>query len=141
MKRIVIAGLLILCGAVQASAETDIFKDVRSPHGHARSEAAKMGDARACGAINGEVSNARFPAAVQCMSSRGWAIARIERDPPPSVQQAGGGSEDAEAAAIYEEGLANEAAANDEAALAASQAATQMTNDGIAQTVQGINGP
>jgi hypothetical protein len=73
--------------------------------------------------------------------SRGWAIARIERDPPPSVQQAGGGSDDADAAAVYDAGVAAEAAANDEAALAASQAATQMTNDGIAQTVQGINGP
>jgi hypothetical protein len=108
MKRIVIASLLILCGAVHASAETDFFKDVRSPHGHARSEAAKMADARACGARNGEVSNARFPAAVQCMSSRGWAIARIERDPPPSVQQAGGGSDDADAAAVYDAGVAAE---------------------------------
>jgi hypothetical protein len=53
MKRIVIASLLILCGAVHASAETDIFKDVRSPPGHARNEAAKMADARACGAVNG----------------------------------------------------------------------------------------
>jgi hypothetical protein len=141
MKRIVIASLLILCGAVHASAETDFFRDVRSPHGHARSEAAKMADARACGARNGEVSNARFPAAVQCMSSRGWAIARVERDAPEPAQQAGGSGEDAEAAAIYEEGLANEAAANDEAALAASQAATQMTNDATAQTVQGIFGP
>jgi hypothetical protein len=140
MKRIVIASLLILCGAVHASAETDIFKDVRSPHGHARSEAAKMADARACGAVNGEVSNARFPAAVRCMSSHGWAIARIEPD-APAPAQAGGGSDDAEATAIYEEGLATEAAANDEAALAASQAATEMTNAGIAQTVQGINGP
>jgi hypothetical protein len=86
MKRIVLASLLILCGMAHASAETDVFKDVRSPAGHARSQAVKTADFRACGASNHEVSNTRFPAAVQCMSSRGWAIARIERDPPPPVQ-------------------------------------------------------
>jgi hypothetical protein len=139
MKRILIIGVLILGGVVNASAETDIFKDVRMPYGHARSQAAKMADARACGARSDEVSNARFPALVRCMSSRGWAIARIERDPPPDVRQsyAGPGAP----AAMDDSAAAVDTSADDAAALAASQAATQITNDGIAQTVQGINSP
>jgi hypothetical protein len=140
MNRILIVGILILASAINASAETDIFKDVRMPYGHARSQAAKMADGRACGASNDEIPNARFPAFVKCMSARGWAIARIERDPPPDVRQ----SFDGPGAAASEDDSSYSAADPSDdgaAALAASQAATQITNDGIAQTVQGSNGP
>ena len=138
MKRLIIASLLILAGAGGAMAETDIFKDVRMPHGHARSQAAKMADVGACGARNGEVSNAKFPAVVACMNARGWRIARIERDPPAAAAQPDDGPGAAVSTSDWSDN--DDSAANDAAALAASQAATQITNDGIAQTVQGING-
>lgn len=139
MNRTIIAGILILGSVINASADTDVFRDVRMPHGHARSQAAKMADFRACGARNDEVSNAKFPSLVKCMSSRGWRIARIERDPASAA-----GQPDAPSSMTDSTGGGSfsndDAAADNAAALAASQAATQITNDGIAQTVQGING-
>ena len=137
MKRLIIASLLILAGAGGAMAETDIFKDVRLPHGHARSEAAKMADTRACGARNGEIDNAGFPALVACMKARGWRIAHIEPDLPPATQADDGPRATASTSDWSD---SDESAANDAAALAASEAATEIANDGIAQTVQGING-
>jgi hypothetical protein len=91
MKSLAIASVFLLAGALNASAYTStyIFKDVRSPPWHARSQAAKLADARACGAsASDEVSAAAAPAAVQCMATHGWKVARIIPNKNAQVRQA-----------------------------------------------------
>jgi hypothetical protein len=41
---------------------------------------------RACGAVNGEVSNADFPRANECMRQHGWAIDHVVPDPPAAEE-------------------------------------------------------
>ena len=50
------------------------YKDVALPNGHARSLKAKHADIRACGAVNGSVTEPDFPRADACMRAHGWAI-------------------------------------------------------------------
>ncbi|HEY6254584.1 MAG TPA: hypothetical protein VIY51_02215 [Xanthobacteraceae bacterium] len=69
-------------GALSAAAETDVYKDASRPNGHARSVAAKRADMRACGAVNGEVTNTDFPKADACMRAHGWAIDHVVADSP-----------------------------------------------------------
>ena len=66
--------------AVGASAETDVYKDVRMRNGHARSMAAKRADMRACGAVNAKVSDKDFPKADACMQAHGWVIDHVVPD-------------------------------------------------------------
>jgi hypothetical protein len=85
-----------LGGALGATAETDVYKDVRMPNGHARSMAAKRADMRACGAVNGKVSAKDFPKADACMQSHGWVIDHIVPDRGTLAQRkpaASGGQE------------------------------------------------
>jgi hypothetical protein len=70
-----------LAGVLNATADTDTYKDVKRPNGHARSMAAKQADIRACGAVNGFVSNKDFPKTDACMRAHGWVIARVDPDP------------------------------------------------------------
>jgi hypothetical protein len=64
---------------------------VRNPPGHARSQATKVADGHVCGAsASDEISAARGPAFVKCMSSHGWAIARIVPDRSAQTRQAYG---------------------------------------------------
>ncbi len=90
MKTIAVAGALLIASALTASAEpVYIFKDVRSPAGHARSQAVKFADGRACGAsATHEISAAKTSALVKCMSSYGWAVARIVPDRTAQTLQA-----------------------------------------------------
>jgi hypothetical protein len=88
MNRIAIASLIFVGSVLSASANTIVLKDVRNPGGHARSEATKLADARSCGADgNNWVANSKLPAVLKCMSARGWAIARFERDRSQPIQQ------------------------------------------------------
>jgi hypothetical protein len=84
LRRSVISTALIAVFAVSAAAtahaETDIYRDARMPNGHARSMAAKRADIRACGAVNGKVSNGDFPRANACMEARGWVVDRVVQD-------------------------------------------------------------
>jgi len=90
IKGFAIAGALLLGSALAASADDMyVFKDVRSAPGHARSEATKLADGRACGGnANNYFSDAKLPGLLKCMSSRGWAVARIEPYLGTPVQQA-----------------------------------------------------
>jgi hypothetical protein len=56
------------------------FKDMQKPGGHARSMAAKLADARACG-VSGGVITGLMPAFQKCMSGRGWALDHYGPDP------------------------------------------------------------
>jgi hypothetical protein len=76
-----------LAGALGAAAETDVYKDVRMPNGHARSMAAKRADMRACGAVNGMVSDKDFLKADACMQAHGWVIDHVEHGRTPSIAQ------------------------------------------------------
>ena len=70
-----------LGGASSAAAETDVYKDVRATNGHSRSMAAKRADMRACGAVNGTVSDADFPKSNECMRAHGWEIDHVIPEP------------------------------------------------------------
>jgi len=74
----ILATLSVGC-ALNAAAETDIYRDVLMPNGHARNMAAKRADARACGAPNMQVSDADFPRVNDCMRDHGWVIDHIVR--------------------------------------------------------------
>jgi hypothetical protein len=104
----------------------------------------------ACYIATGESRTAIYdtPAFKQCMLSRGYRYeyTKVVQDPPtatarsaaqwshsgPSITISIGGSDDVDA---------SDTAAIDSAAQQQSQAATDITNAGIAETVQGINGP
>jgi hypothetical protein len=74
--------VLALGGARGAAAETDIFKDVLAPNGHARGMAAKRADMRTCGAVNGQVPAEDFPRSKECMRQHGWVIDHVVPDAP-----------------------------------------------------------
>jgi hypothetical protein len=90
MKVIAVASILLIGSALSASAEqTYILKDVRSPAGHARSQATKFADGRVCGAsASNEIPTAKGPAFLDCMRSHGWALSRIIPDRSAQVRQA-----------------------------------------------------
>jgi hypothetical protein len=81
LTAIAMLAVFSLGGTLTAAAETDVYKDVRMLNGHARSMAAKRADMRACGAINGMVSNADFPRSNECMQAHGWAIDHVVPEP------------------------------------------------------------
>lgn len=83
-----ILAVFSLAGVLNAAADTDTYKDVKRPNGHARSMAAKQADIRACGAVNGFVSNEDFPKTDACMRAHGWVIARV--DPGPTTSSSWG---------------------------------------------------
>jgi hypothetical protein len=76
-----VLAVMSLGGVLSAVAETDIYKDIRMPNGHARSMAAKRADIRACGAANG-VSEQDFARANECMRAHGWVVDHVVPDPP-----------------------------------------------------------
>jgi hypothetical protein len=85
-----------LAGALGAAAETDVYKDVRMPNGHARSMTVKRADMRACGAVNQKVSDKDFPKADACMQAHGWVIDHVVPDKATVAQRkpaASGGQE------------------------------------------------
>ena len=69
--------------AIEARAEIDHYRDVLMPNGHARNMAAKQADMRACGAINGIVTDEDFPRANACMKAHGWMLDGVVHDRPP----------------------------------------------------------
>jgi hypothetical protein len=156
-RKLMLAVAILASGTVaSASASThgeSYYHDTIRPHGHSRGVAVYNANVNACYSSSGESRMAVYdtPAFKQCMLSRGYRFeyTKVVQDPPsatsgsvaqrsysgPSVTiSVGGGSDDEDAA-----NAAAEAA--DEAARQQSQDATDITNAGIAQTVQGINGP
>lgn len=143
-------GMVSSAGASTRGKST--YYDTIRPHGHPRSFAIYSAAVNACYSLSGESRTAVYdtPAFKQCMLSRGYRFeyTKVVQDPPsatsrsvaqrsysgPSVTISIGGSDDDDAANTA-------AAAADEAARQQSQDATDITNAGIAQTVQGINGP
>jgi hypothetical protein len=136
-----------------ASASTHgekMYYDTIRPHGHPRSFALYNTSVNACYAATGESRAAIYDTAAfkKCMLSRGYRYeyTNVVQDPPgtaaglaagrsytgPSVSISIGGG--------YDTGT-DDIAATDAAAQQQSQDATDITNAGIAQTVQGINGP
>jgi hypothetical protein len=135
-----------------ASASTHgekMYHDTIRPHGHPRSFALYTASVNACYSATGESRTAVYdtPAFKKCMLSRGYRFeyTTVVQDPPtaaarsvaqrsytgPSVSiSIGGGDDDAV-----------DIGAVDSAAQRQSQDATDITNAGIAETVQGINGP
>jgi hypothetical protein len=127
------------------------YYDTIRPHGHSRGDAVYNANVNACYSSSGESRTAVYdtPAFKQCMLSRGYRFeyTKVVQDPPSATSRSvaqsysgpsvtisigGGGDDDA----------ANTAAEADaDAARQQSQDATDITNAGIAQTVQGINGP
>jgi hypothetical protein len=63
--------------AIAARAEIDHYRDALMPNGRARNMAAKQADMRACGAVNGFVSDNDFPRANACMKAHGWVLDRV----------------------------------------------------------------
>ena len=80
MRTLIVAPLLVLAGAVQASAsDTYIFRDTLQPSGHYRSMAAKRADGRKCGSTS-QNTFSHAAAFEQCMKARGWALDHIVPD-------------------------------------------------------------
>lgn len=134
-----------------ASASTrgeSMYYDTIRPNGHPRSDAIHNASVNACYTASGQSRTAIYDTAAfkKCMLSRGYRFeyTNVVQDPPaarsvaqrsytgPSVSISIGGSYDNDAVDI---------GAIDSAAQQQSQDATDITNAGIAQTVQGINGP
>jgi hypothetical protein len=89
-RNLAVAGALAVFafgGALEATAETDIYRDIRMPQGHARGMAAKRADIRACGAVNGAVRDEDFGRADQCMRAHGWVVDHVVPDPPPAEEK------------------------------------------------------
>jgi hypothetical protein len=85
--------LSVALGAQTASAETDIYKDIRKPNGQARSMAAKLADFGACGYPGSTpVPDSAFPRFNDCMRAHGWVIGRIIPDASDAPRQQGSGS-------------------------------------------------
>jgi hypothetical protein len=82
LRRTILATAILTALSLQAAAADDIayFKDVLNPGGHARTMAAKVADARACGA-SGRRITVLMPAFENCMSGRGWALDHYGPDP------------------------------------------------------------
>jgi hypothetical protein len=156
-KNLMLAVAILATGMVSSASASvhgeSTYYDIIRPNGHPRSEAIYDAAVNACYSSSGESRMAVYdtPAFKQCMLSRGYRFkfTKVIQDPPsvasrsvaqksysgPSVTISIGGGYD-------DEDEANAAAeAANEAALRASQDATDLTNAGIAQTVQGINGP
>jgi hypothetical protein len=125
LKIFATAGIILLGATIGASAgaaysDTYIMKDVRSAPGHSRSQAAKLADARACGASRDAiVQNDKLSAALDCMSARGWAVARIEPNESARAANRSNATDD-------DSWRANEAAAQQTEDANASWAATQQ---------------
>ena len=158
MKKLILIGAVLL-GALSpglvssASASTrgeKTYHDTIRPNGHPRSFALYKASVNACYSATGESRTAIYDTAAfkKCMLSRGYRYeyTNVVQDPPttaarsvaqrsytgPSVSITIGGSYDDNA---------DDTAAADSAAQLQSQEATDITNAGIAETVQGINGP
>jgi hypothetical protein len=158
MKKLILTGAVLL-GALSpglvssASASTHgekTYSDTIRPNGHPRSFGVYKASVNACYSATGESRTAIYDTASfkTCMLSRGYRYeyTNVVQDPPttaarsvaqrsytgPSVTISIGGS--------YDHG-ADDTAAADSAAQQQSQEATDITNAGIAETVQGINGP
>jgi hypothetical protein len=138
-----------LASSASASTHGDkYYHDTVCPHGHPRSFAVYDASVNACYSATGESRAAIYDTAAfrQCMLSRGYRFeyTNVVQDPPttaarsvaqrsgPRVSVPAGGSYDTDAVDI---------GAVDSAAQQQSQDATDITNAGIAETVQGINGP
>jgi hypothetical protein len=156
-RKLMLAVAILAMGMVSsANASThgeSYYHDTIHPHGHPRSDAVYNANVNACYSSSGESRMAVYdtPAFKQCMLLRGYRFeyTKVVQDPPSATSRSlvqksysgpsvtisiGGGGDDEDAA-----NAAAEAA--DEAARQQSQDATDITNAGIAQTVQGINGP
>jgi hypothetical protein len=139
-----------LASSASASTHGDkYYHDTVRPHGHPRSFAVYDASVNACYSTTGESRAAVHDTAAfkQCMLSRGYRYeyTNVVQDPPataarsvaqrsytgPSVSVTIGGSYDTDAVDIGQV---------DSAAQQQSQEATDATNAGIAETVQGING-
>jgi hypothetical protein len=150
-KSMLLIAVLATGLASSASASTHgekFYHDTVRPHGHPRSFAIYDASVNACYSATGESRAAIYDTAAfkQCMLSRGYRFeyTNVVQDPPATaarsvVQRSGprvsvtvGGSYDTDAVDI---------GAVDSAAQQQSQDATDITNAGIAETVQGINGP
>jgi hypothetical protein len=138
----VLATGLVSSASASTHGEKTYYDTIR-PHGHPRSLALYSASVDACYAATGESRTAIYDTAAfkKCMLARGYRYqyTKVVQDPPttvagsgPSVSVTIGGSYDNDAVDI---------GAVDSAAQQQSQDATDITNAGIAQTVQGINGP
>jgi hypothetical protein len=145
----VLATGLVSSASASTHGEKTYYDTIR-PHGHPRSFALYKASVNACYGATGESRTAVYDTAAfkQCMLSRGYRYqyTNVVQDPPatatrsvaqqpysgPSVSVTIGGSYDNDAVDI---------GAVDSAAQQQSQDATDITNAGIAETVQGINGP
>jgi hypothetical protein len=141
-------GLVSSAGASTRSEK--MYHDTIRPHGHPRSFALYSASVDACYSATGESRAALYdtPAFKKCMLGRGYRFefTKVLQDPPaaaarsvaqrsytgPGISISIGGSYDNDAVDI---------GAVDSAAQQQSQEATDITNAGIAETVQGINGP
>ena len=86
MRTIILSSLLIVSGALGASADTFVFKDVQRPHGHERGMAAKRADAAKCGwTTDGRVLVSRG-AMVRCMRAHGWVVSNYISDPTTDAE-------------------------------------------------------
>lgn len=69
--------------AIEArAAEVDHYRDTLMPNGRPRNMAAKKADIRACGAVNGIVTDEDFARANACMAAHGWVLDRVVPDRP-----------------------------------------------------------
>lgn len=81
MRKLILASLLVLAGAVQASAsDTYVFRDALQPGGHDRGMAAKRADGRKCGSTSKDTFS-HVAAFEQCMRARGWVLDHVVPDP------------------------------------------------------------
>jgi hypothetical protein len=147
--------IAVLATGLVSSASASIrgntmYYDTIRPNGHPRSAALYNAGVNACYEATGQSRTAVYdtPAFKKCMLARGYRFefTKVVRDPPaaaaksvaqrsytgPSISISIGGSYDNDAVDI---------GAVDSAAQQQSQAATDITNAGIAETVQGINAP
>ena len=143
----VLATGLVSSASASTHGEKTYYDTIR-PHGHPRSFALYSAGVDACYDATGESRTAVYDTAAfkQCMLARGYRYqsTKVVQDPPATVAAAqrsytgpgvsvtmGGGSD------VDGEDTSAEVMAEQQR----SQDATDITNAGIAETVQGINGP
>lgn len=88
MKRAFVFSLAFLgaLATAQANTTTYVFKDALRPHGHTRSQTAKLADGRACGTSANRDLPKNIPAFEKCMRARGWRLDHIATTRSPALQ-------------------------------------------------------
>jgi hypothetical protein len=135
MKAIIFSTALILASALNASADTQTYRDVLRPHGHSRTTVAMNTAFRACGADrDNEYPTAEAAVFRKCMLRRGWKLVSSTRDPVQQNDPSGAAASDSAGISDRndDDAAAQQAATTEEADVAAIQSGNDQMNAALA---------